>query len=241
MAASQTILRDERDPAPQGSRALESHALADGFAMARRGGALAAGSGLLLLALRALARTSYGAESLPELRALLGYDDLVLHGALWLGFVLHIGGLWRAGAAASDRTERAVLLGMGALSGLALTLVGLTSHAGIPPRANDPPGGAAALAAAVLGTVALSGGLLAAVQIAPRLTSPWRPRRATLLAVLLLLAAAINAEAVAGIVAPSPVAGLGSCAAAAALDLTALFWLSSLLLKVEQGLRQLER
>jgi len=205
--------------------------------MARRGGALATGSGLILLALHALARTGYGNVSLPELRALLDYDDLVLHGALWLGLVLHTGGLWWAGAATPHRTERAVLLGTGALTALALTLVGLASHPGLVPQANEPPGGAAVLAAAVLGTVALSGGLLAAVQLSPRLPSPWRPRRTAGLGALLLLATAVNAEAVSGVLAPGPLAGLTSCAVALAVDLVALLWLHGLLLDAERGLR----
>lgn len=209
-----------------------------GLAFARRGIALVASSGLLILLLGAAGRAGCADPALPEVRSLMRYQDLLFHLVLWLGFTLVVGGLlWASFLPASPR-ERLLVAGAGLFAGAALLLTSLVARPGQLPRIDGPPGDSATLVAAVLGTAALSTSVLVAMLVIRRLGSRYLSRGMLLLGPALLLAAAANAEAASGLVFSRPLPALYALGVIAAVNAAIGFWLDRLLCDSEALIRR---
>ncbi len=208
-----------------------------GLAYARRGVMLAACSGVLVLFLGAVSRAGCANPSLPEVRSLMEYQDVLFYLALYLGLVMVVGGQWWTALQPGTWSERAVPLGMGALSAVALGILALVASPGHLPQVNAPPGDSAALIGAVVGTAALAGTAMVAMQIARQLGDDRLVRSAALFGLALLAAAAANGEAASGLLFPGPVTGLYVVGAVAVIDAATCFWLSRLLRRSEALVR----
>lgn len=209
-----------------------------GLAAARRGIVLVASSGLCILLLGAAGRAGCADPSLPEVRSLMRYQDLLFHVALWLGFALVVGGLvWASFLPVSGR-ERLLVAGAGLLASAAFLWACWVARPGQLPAVDGPPGDAGTLIAAVLGTAALSASGLVAMLVVRRLGSRSLSRGALLLGPALLVAAAANAEASSGLVFPDPVAALYALGGIAAVNAIIGFWLLRILRDSEALIRR---
>ena len=218
------------------NRSAWEHALS-GLAFIRRGSGLVFACGLLLLLLGDVGRAGCATPQLPEVRSLLQYQSLVLYGGLLLGYVLVIGGLWYSALMPVPWKQRAVPLGGGVLASLAAVVMAIGATPGKVPEVGGSPGGAGPLAAAVLGTVALAGSALLVMPVARRLGHAALVRSATLFSLALVVAAAANVEAAAGLLFPDPLHALYALAPIAAVNAVTLIWLHSLLHSAESKIR----
>ncbi|MDX9999706.1 MAG: hypothetical protein RBU30_00270 [Polyangia bacterium] len=209
-----------------------------GLALARRGISVVAASGLAILLLGAAGRAGCSDPSLPEVRSLMRYQDLLFHLSLWLGFVMVQGGLLWAWFLPASGRERVLVLVPGLLTAVAFLLFCLVARPGQVAEVGGPFGDSWVLIAAVLGTAALSGSCFVAMLAVRRLGSRAIFRGAPLLGPALLLVAAVNAEAASGLLFATPMSALYALGAIAAVNAAVGFWVHRLLKGSEELIRR---
>ncbi len=209
-----------------------------GLGFVRRGSVLVAACGLLLLTLGSAGRAGCANPHLPEVRSLMQYQSIVFYLGLLLGFVMVAGGQLYAALMPVDWRQRAVALGCGGLSTVAMVVMAIQANPGSLLAVNAPPGGVGPLAAAVLGTTAIAASALLVMQVSRALGGRGISRSAALFGIALFAAVAANAEAASGLLFPHPVHALYSIAIIAAINIVALLWISRLLSDSEMLIRQ---
>jgi len=220
------------DKSPGWNRALT------GLGFVRRGSVMVAVSGLLLLVLGTVGRAGCANPHLPEVRSLMEYQSVVFYLALLLGFVMVVSGQLYTALMPGTWRHRRVALGCVALTTVAMVVMAVQGSPGQLVGVDAPPGGAGALAAAVLGTTAMGASALVVMQVSRALGGRRLSRSAALFGLAMITAAAANAEAACGLVFPYPVHALIVLAVVAAVDAVALFWIYHLLADSETLIRE---
>jgi hypothetical protein len=208
-----------------------------GLGFVRRGTILVAASGLLILLLGATARAGCANPHLPEVRSLMEYQSLVFHLALWLGFVLVIGGLGYAALMPTPWSTRSTILTCAGLVSIAfISVAAVSSPTRIIPL-NAPPGTVGQIVVAAVTTLALAGNAAVAMAVAGLFGESRRFRAALSCGLAGLATVALHTEALAGWLFPDPVDALYLTGGVIAVDTLILWWLRTELLHAEKLIR----